>query len=61
MFARGDPDGDRGMQSLKVPRWGGLLLVNPLPRQNVVSSRTIALPAKTGREARLLQLRFSGF
>ena len=57
----GDPDGDRGRQSLTSPRWGGLLLVNPAPPHQVLTSRTIGLPAKTGREARMLQLYFDGF
>ena len=35
----GDPDGDRGRQSLTDPRWGGLLLARPGPALSIVHAR----------------------
>jgi hypothetical protein len=56
-----DPEGDRGRQSLTAPRWGGLVLARPVPPQYLPVKGRTCWPARTRREARLIQLSFGDF
>jgi hypothetical protein len=53
--------GDRGRQSLTLPRWGGLVLTRPVPPLHLVPSRGVVWSGSTRRKARLVQLTFDGF
>jgi len=57
----GDPEGEWGRQSLTLPKWGGLLLARLFPPQNLRPSRNVPWPARTVRQAKVLQLPMNGF